>query len=403
MQRKLPHAGPTGPARSPENAPSGRTVGIAQWWSSSGRRLKRTWPRRPPGGREGLTRTQAEARLRDEIAATPSAARVTGERPAVATVAARYVAHARHKRRKDSTIENVESEVRVHLAPFFGDRALDAIDADDVADLISALEVKGLAPKSVRNIVGTLSALFNFAKAPRRRWATSNPCEGAELPGVDDNTTTGAELDQLDRLIAHACPGMYQALDATLYLVAAMTGLRLGELAALRWRDVDWTAMQIRVVRNYVRKRYGSPKSRRSSRAVPMAPEVGGVLDRLFQASAYQGDDDLVFAHPLHGGAITKANVTRRVHRALADAQLPDHVFHDLRHTFGTQCASRGVPMRKLQEWMGHKHISTTQRYAAYAPSGSESEIIEAVFDRPGRSGFQLGSNVSESQEPERT
>jgi integrase len=157
-----------------------------------------------------------------------------------------------------------------------------------------------------------------------------------------------------------------------------MTGLRLGELVALRWRDVDWIAGVVRVRRNYVRGRDGTPKSRRSSRAVPMADVVGGVLDRLYQDSAFQGDDDLVFAHPVTGHAIAKANVTRRLHKALGDAGLDrDHVFHDLRHTFGTTMAAAGVPMRTVQEWMGHRHISTTERYA---PRATEGEWISAAF-----------------------
>ena len=104
-----------------------------------------------------------------------------------------------------------------------------------------------------------------------------------------------------------------------------------------------------------------------------MADEVGGVLDRLYQAAAFQGDDDHVFAHPTTGKAIPKANVTRRLHKALGDADLADHVFHDLRHTFGTTMAASGVPMRTLQEWMGHKHIATTERYADYAPRAARA------------------------------
>ena len=176
---------------------------------------------------------------------------------------------------------------------------------------------------------------------------------------------------------------MYQEPDRALYRVAAMTGLRLGELLALRWRDVDWIAGVIRVRRNYVRGHFGTPKSRRSSRAVPMADEVGGVLDRLFQASAFQGDDDHVFAHPATGRAIPKANVTRRLHKALAAPGSTSR-------TCSTICATRsgprgrvGVPMRTLQEWMGHKHISTTERYADYAPRATEGEMISAAFARP--------------------
>ena len=74
----------------------------------------------------------------------------------------------------------------MHLAPFFEDRAVDAISREDVADLVAALERKELAPKTIRNIIGTLSALMNFAR--RRRWASSNPCDGAELPAIPDAT-----------------------------------------------------------------------------------------------------------------------------------------------------------------------------------------------------------------------
>jgi len=130
-----------------------------------------------------------------------------------------------------------------------------------------------------------------------------------------------------------------------------------------------------------------------------MADEVGGLLDRLFQASAFRGEDENVFAHPTTGGAIAKANVTRRLHKALDDADLDQtHVFHDLRHTFGTTMATAGVPMRTLQEWMGHKHISTTERYADYAPRATEGEMIAAAFAR-----YQSSTNLSESQRTERT
>ena len=362
-------------------------AGAESWyglWYSGGKRVKRRLgAKRSRGSHDGLTRPQAEARLRELIGQTT--VRATGERLTIAEVARRYLLAAERMRRKPSTLENIESEVRVHLAPFFRDRSLDRITPEDIADLISSLEAAGLAPKTIHNILGTLSALFNFAKAPRRRWASSNPCAGAELPAIAEASEIRfLTLEEIDLLIAHARAGMFQALDRALYLTAAMTGLRLGELVALRWRDVDWTAARIRVRQNYVRGRYGSPKSRRSTRSVPMADEVGGELDRLFQSSRYTGEDELVFANPATGRPMAKANITRRLHKALEDAGLDDsHVFHDLRHTFGTRMAAAGVPIRTLQEWLGHKHISTTLRYADYAPSNREGEMIAAAFARP--------------------
>jgi hypothetical protein len=111
-------------------------------------------------------------------AETRVVAKPTGDRLSVAEVSSRYVAHAERRGRKLSTRLHIESETRVHLAPFFGERALDSIDSGEVIDLIGRLEGKGLKPKSVRNIVATLSALFNFARAPQRGWATANPAKG---------------------------------------------------------------------------------------------------------------------------------------------------------------------------------------------------------------------------------
>jgi hypothetical protein len=162
---------------------------------------------------------------------------------------------------------------------------------------------------------------------------------------------------------------------------------------ALRWRDVDWAARRVRVRRNYTRGEFGVPKSRRSARAVPLADEAARALERLRLRSNRKGDDDLVFAHPLTGGVLAKSNISRRMHVALKAAGLDEtHRFHDLRHTFGTQAAAAGVPMRTLQEWMGHADHATTLIYADYSPGGHELDMIERAFVR----GSNQGSDPSE-------
>jgi len=375
------------------------SAGIESWygkWRTGGRQVKRRiGARRAEGSRSGLTRSQAEAELRrliSEVQARPQA----GEALTVGEVAARYIAQAERRGRKLSTRANIESETRVHLQPFFRERSLDSITSADVIDLIGTLEGKGLGPKSIRNVIATLSALFNFAKAPQRRWAAENPCEGVELPAVRGMTEIRfLTLEEVDAAIANVPEGMYQAIDRALILTAAMTGLRKGELVALRWRDVDWTAARIRVRQNYVRGEFGTPKSKRSTRSVPMADEVGGELERLFKGSRFQGDGDLVFAHPTSGEPLPKANVTRRFRKALEAAGLDgSHRFHDLRHTFGTRMAAANVPMRTLQEWMGHRDLATTQIYADYAPSSQEAAMVAAAFAR----GTNRGTNLSESE-----
>jgi len=368
---------------------AGRETYYGKWTTGGGRQVKRRiGPKRTPSTSDGLTQRQAEAELRRliaEVTGTP-----VGERLNVEEVGARYMRHLERLGRKRSTRISVESALRAHLAPFFGARSLTSITHNDVSDLVALMEERDLSPKSIANYVGTLGALFAFAMHPRRGWATTNPCRGVELPAVPECVEIRfLELDEVDALVEAAQPGAYHAIDRALYRAAAMTGLRQGELIALRWRDVDWKAARVRVRQNYVRGEFGTPKSRRSTRSVPLADEVAGELDRLFKASGAQGEDDLVFADPHSGGPMERAGILRRFRKALKPARLDDaHRFHDLRHTFGTRMAAAGVSMRTLQEWMGHRDIETTQRYADYAPSAHEAELVAAAFNR----GTEAGS-----------
>ena len=111
-----------------------------------------------------------------------------------------------------------------------------------------------------------------------------------------------------------------------------------------------------------------TPKSRRSSRAVPLADVLAAELDRHFQRSRFAGNDDLVFAHPQLGTVLDGSKLRRRFTAARDRAGVREIRFHDLRRTFGTRMAAAGAPMRSLQEWLGHSDFRTTLIYAQYAP-----------------------------------
>jgi integrase len=327
----------------------GREVFYGIGYGAGKRFNRRGGVKRGPSARDGLTRTQAESRLAELIGSTETEPATVGTMT-VEEAGRRYLLYAQRRGRKPSTISNLESELRVHVRPFFSEKPLHTISSQDVAEFVTTLERNGLAPKTVRNVLATLSAVCSFAKAPQRAWLASNPCDGVELPAVPEATEIRfLTLDGIDLLVEHARAGIFQALDRALYRTAAMTGLRRGELPALRWQDVDWLAQRIRLRQNYVRGQFGTPKSKRSTRSVPLYV----------------------------------AGIGRRMHKALTAVGLDEtHRFHDVRHTFGTQCAAAGVAMRTLQEWMGHKDIKTTQRYADYAPSSREADMIAAAFAR---------------------
>ncbi len=362
-------------------------------WRVSGHQVKRKLgAKRQPGSRDGLTRKQAERLLRkrmeSDVPAVP-----TGERRTIEEAGEQLIEHLAALGRKPTTLGTYRSLLRTHLAPHLGTRSLERIEPHNVEGMIAAMRRGGAGPKVIRNAVTLLHQVFEFGQ--RKHWCEANPCKHVDRPPVEPNTDirflTLDEVEALLRAVPEEAP--IGPTDRTMYLTAAMTGLRQGELLGLRWRDIDWTAGRIRARQTYVRGHWGTPKSRRGSRSVPMVDRVAGELERHFQRSAYQADDHLVFCHPATGSVLDHSDLARRYKRALRTAGVREVRFNDLRHTFATRMAAAGVPMRTLQEWLGHRDFSTTLIYADYAPSAQEADLVERAF-----AGTNPGTNLSESK-----
>jgi integrase len=365
-----------------------RGAWYGRWWIGNRYVKRKLGEIRAPGTREGLTRKQAEMALRRLM--TEVRIVVPEERMTYQEAGDRYLHHLEHvKRRNPSTIQDYRIIHNKHLVPHFAPKPVDRIVARDVAAYIPTKSAgkDGLSRKTIVNHLNFAHGVFAFAL--KRGWCTSNPVAATDRPEAEqaDPDIRFLGLSELDALLRAAAarisapPEGEEQLDAraptdhALYLTAAMTGIREGELVALRWRDVDWSASLIRVRRNYTRRNWGTPKSKRSSRAVPMADRLAGELDRHFKRSAYQDDDHLVFGHPHTGEPYDASQLRKRFYLAMKAAGMEHRcgrdggiTFHSLRHTFGTRMAAAGVPMRTLQEWMGHRNLATTEIYADYAP-----------------------------------
>jgi len=167
------------------------------------------------------------------------------------------------------------------------------------------------------------------------------------------------------------------AADGSIFLTAAFTGLRMGELLALRWRDVDFAGNPIRVRASYYLGQLTTPKSGKV-RAVPLAPGVATALAQLGRREHWLGEDDLVFAGEA-GSYLDGSALRRRYKVALTDASLRPLRFDDLRHRFGTRMIAK-ADIRRVQEWMGHADIQTTMRYLHYAPRAEDARLVAAAF-----------------------
>jgi integrase len=365
-------------------------------WRIGDRQIKRKLgPKRLPGSREGLTRKQAEAQLRrlmQEVRSAPP-----GERLTVSVAGARYLDHLEVViGRRPTTIQDYRLILERQLVPFFCETGIDRIGTEDVTAFLQAQGRAGFARQTIINRCNLLHGIYGYAV--KRGWATSNPVAAVDRPqgnGADPDIhfLDPAEVEALIRAVPDDLLG---PTDRVLYRAAGMAGLRQGELVALTWRDIGWTAQVIRVRRSYSRGVFGAPKSRRSSRAVPMADRLARELERHFQRSRYQGDDDLVFGHPETARPYGASKMRKRFKKAVKKAKVRQVRFHDLRHSYGTAMAAAGAPLRSLMEWMGHRDLSTTLVYADYAPDQAQGA---AFAERAFGAGTNPGTNLSASED----
>ncbi len=216
-------------------------------WRVGGRLVKRKLgPQREVGTRRGLTKAQAERELRRAIDEVRSAS--PAERVSLEEAGRRYLQHLGAVReRKRSTVQDYEIMLRRHLVPFFGESALDRVTSDDVASYVRVKRRAGLARQTVINQVNLLHGVCAFAL--RRGWIAANPVAGVERPRVQsrDPDIRFLSIDEIEALMRAVPDDTLGRMEGALYLTAAMTGLRQGELVALRWQDVDWSAAVVRV------------------------------------------------------------------------------------------------------------------------------------------------------------
>ena len=350
--------------RLPDGRQRQRKIGPA--WTSRGR---------PPAGYH--TKRTAENWLRELLdqarrGTLPGMVR-TGA--TFADAAAEFLRYAEHDRAlKPSTLVGYRSIIRSYLLPAFGERRLEDITAHEIERWRTQLEGrrKPLSNATKNRILVLLHTVL--ARACRVWGLPLNPASSVERHTVrtsgDIAVFSPEEVWALVRAAA-------SEQDGAIFLTAAFTGLRRGELLALRWRDVDFIGCALRVRASYAGGALTSPKSGKV-RSVPLAPEVAEALARLSGRGWFTGEDDLVFPGET-GDYLDGSALRRRYNLALRRAGLRPLRFHDLRHTFGTRVIAK-VDIRRVQEWMGHADVQTTMRYLHFVPRAEDARLVAEAF-----------------------
>jgi integrase len=295
-----------------------------------------------------------------------------------AEAAEQYLRYAEQDRGcKPSTIRGYRSQLNAQILPTFGSMRIEDITEQEIerwrAGMSGATTARPVLSNKTKNHQLVLMHAI-FRRACKLYGLPRNPLVNVDRYRVrasgDIEVFSPEEIWSLVRAAA-------SEVDGTIFLTAAFTGLRRGELLGLRWRDVDFDASTIRVRASFAAGKLTTPKSGKV-RAVPMAPDVASALAQIGQRDRFVGDDDFVFAAdsglPINGDALSS-----RYERALEAAGLRRLRFHDLRHTFGTRMI-READIRRVQEWMGHADIQTTMKYLHYESRKEDAELVARAF-----------------------
>lgn len=281
-----------------------------------------------------------------------------------------------------------QSNLDRHFLPRFGTVKMPSIVASTVQAWVNDAVASGLSARSVVKYHAFLHAIFERALVDQV--VIANPCHHTLLPKVVRAPKVAVTPEQFDALLAQI-PDDHQVM----VLVAIETGLRWGELVALRPVDIDFASSVVtvrRVVLEVSKKITGAssghtfreyPKDN-EHREVAIRPELSRAI-KTHMLKRGTRDEDLLFS--TNAGTPVSRNTfrTRVWIPAIEESGLRRHVrFHDLRGAHASWLLAGGADLKVVMDRLGHRQITTTQQYLGSLPDAGERALraFEAVRSR---------------------
>jgi len=288
---------------------------------------------------------------------------------------------------KTSTYALYRRHLDNHIIPHLGHIQLKKLTTDQVQRFCSEMSNDGLKSGTVRLLHTILYTALKDAVHGKR--LVVNVCEAVKLPRLTRREVKPLDQEQAQRLIQAAQGNRLECIIT----LALTTGMRLGEILALRWDDINLEerALHVRHTVDYI-KGHGwvesEPKTENSTRRLQL-PQV--TIDSLKQHRIYQREarlkggahwkeQGLVFPNR-YGGYFRRMRLYTIFKKLLQEADLPDMHFHDLRHSAATILLSMGVQAKVVQEILGHGNISTTLNIYGHVFPSTHRDAMDDMDD----------------------
>jgi integrase len=314
----------------------------------------------------GKTRKEVQEKLRVALNEQKQGILATGPQQTVRQFLEQWLEEVHKQSLRPSTYKAYRMYLDKRIFPILGYLQLQKLTPQHVQSFYNRKLQEGLSAKSIRNTHGLLHRALD--KAVQWGLVPRNVCDAVSLPKQTRHEIQPLTEKQARQLLIAARGHSLEGL----LIVAVTTGMREGELLALRWRDINFDNRSLHIQRSmgYIPgKGYleFEPKTPRGRRKIVLSPFVCEALKqhrtrqleiRLKGGERWQ-DRDLVFCN-IYGGYLDPSHLRQRFDKLLKEAGLPDVRFHDLRHSAATILLSIGVPAKVVQEILGHSQISMT-------------------------------------------
>ena len=304
----------------------------------------------------------------------------------VGEIFALWLAHIT-PRVKQSTYANYKMKIDTHIFPVLGGVRYDFLTAEKlnrfIADKAQSGRVKNggaLSERYVRDIAVLIKSVCGFAA---KNHGFHNPAANLELPKPAKNELAMLNIDEQNKLVKTLLTA--ENLFYTGVLLSVYSGVRIGELAALTWNDIDIKNRKIYIrrtlqrVKNFDKTCAGktkliltAPKSGASQRTIPIPDCLLPILEKS------KADDN---CYVLSGtcNPVEPRTIQNRFKRILKNAELPSLNFHSLRHMFATNCLQRGFDVKTLSELLGHSDATVTLKRYVHSSDERKRECMNML------------------------
>ena len=260
-----------------------------------------------------------------------------------------------------------------HILPVCGDLPIRDLGVAHIEACLSKLRQKGNATSTLRSVRATFSTVLR--SAVRRGLIEKNPAHGVCIREADSKKERRFySIDQTRSLL-----GELTEPCASVVSVAVLTGLRIGEILALRWKRIDLLGATLEVAENYSSGEFGPPKTRSSRRVIPISAAIRRVLENQRARVNPKSSDDLVFQTPTGTPLNDKNLYNRELAPACDRIKQPRVSWHSFRHTHATLLHANGETLKTAQALLGHSDLETTLNVYTHTVSDSQRNAVERV------------------------